>query len=78
MPRTASDGGAAWLWLAFGMLLLLAGGLVGFGPVLNGRSAAAVIRRHAANSQLLQALLSQPVRDEFLAALFDAHDRGRR
>ena len=78
MPRTAAENNPAWLWLAFGMLLLLAGGVVGFGPVLNGRSAAAVIRRHAANSQLLQALLSQPARDEFLAALFDAHDRGRK
>jgi len=78
MPRTGLENSAAWLWLAFGMLLLLAGGLVGFGPVLNGRSAAALIRRHAANSQLLQALLSQPARDEFLAALFDAHDRKRR
>jgi hypothetical protein len=72
------ENSAAWPSLAFGMLLLLAGGLVGFGPVLNGRSAAALIRRHAANSQLLQALLSQPARDEFLAALFDAHDRRRR
>ncbi len=78
MPRTGVADSAAWLWLAFGMLLLLAGGLVGFGPVLNGRSAAALIRRHAANAQLLQALLSQPARDEFLAALFETHDRGRR
>ena len=78
MPRTGLENNAGWLWLAFGMLLLLAGGLVGFGPVLNGRSAAALIHRHAANSRLLQALLSQPARDEFLAALFDAHDRGRK
>ena len=78
MPRTGSGNTAAWLWMAFGMMLLLSGGLVGFGPVLNGRSAAALIRTHAANRQLLYALLSQPARDEFLAALFDAHDRGRR
>jgi LPXTG-motif cell wall-anchored protein len=75
LPRTAGQDNTAWMWLGFGMLLLMMGGFVGFGPVINGRSAVAVLRRHAANAQLLQALLSQPVRDEFLAALFDAHDR---
>jgi LPXTG-motif cell wall-anchored protein len=75
LPRTGADGGSAWMWLGFGMLLVLCGGLFGFGPVLNGRSAAAVIRRHVANHQLLQVLLSQPARDELLAALFEAHDR---
>jgi LPXTG-motif cell wall-anchored protein len=77
LPRTGAEEYTAWLWLGFGMLLLLGGGLVGFGPVLNGRSAAALIRTHAANHQLLQALLSQPARDEFLTALFDLHDRRR-
>lgn len=77
LPRTGAEDNTAWMWLGFGMLLLLMGGMVGFGPVINGRSAAAVLRRHAANAQLLQALLSQPARDEFLAALFDMHDRRR-
>jgi LPXTG-motif cell wall-anchored protein len=78
LPRTGAEDNTAWMWLGFGMLLLLMGGLVGFGPVINGRSAAAVLRKHAANAQLLQALLSQPARDEFLAALFDNHDRRHR
>jgi LPXTG-motif cell wall-anchored protein len=78
LPRTGAQDNTPWMWLGFGMLLLLMGGLVGFGPVINGRSAVAVLRRHAANAQLLQALLSQPARDEFLAALFDMHDRRRK
>ena len=77
MPRTGAANQMGWLALAFGMLLVLCGGLAGFGPVLNGKSAAAVIRRHAANRRLLEALLSQPARDEFLAALFEVHDRKR-
>src|SRR5262245_1940066 len=43
LPVTGESGTAAWLWLAFGMALLLAGGLVGFGPVLGGRSPAMVL-----------------------------------
>jgi hypothetical protein len=62
LPRTSSEGYSAWTWLAFGMVLLLAGGLVGFGPVMAGRSPAMVLRAHAANSALLRALLAAPVR----------------
>jgi hypothetical protein len=61
LPITSESGSAAWLWLTFGMVLLLAGGLVGFGPVLGGRSPALVLRRHAANSALLRTLLTAPV-----------------
>ena len=84
LPRTgvdvaAADGSAGWRWLVFGMALLLAGGLVGFGPVLGGRSPALVLRAHAANSALLQALLTSPLRasarrpesDDLLAALLN-------
>ncbi|HJZ49002.1 MAG TPA: hypothetical protein VKE41_17620 [Roseiflexaceae bacterium] len=60
LPVTGDSGTAAWMWLAFGMALLLAGGLVGFGPVLGGRSPAMVLRAHAANSALLRALLAAP------------------
>ena len=85
LPRTgvdvaAADGSAGWRWLLFGMALLLTGGLVGFGPVLGGRSPALVLRAHAANSRLLQALLATPLRqkarsnakpDDLLAALLN-------
>jgi hypothetical protein len=50
------------MWLGFGMLLLLAGGVVGFGPVLGGRSPALVMRRHASNMALLRGLLISPAR----------------
>jgi hypothetical protein len=85
LPRTGIDsygaeGYGAWIWLGFGMLLLLAGGLVGFGPVLGGRSAAMVLRAHAANSALLRTLLSAPARarpqgDELLAELLAEEER---
>jgi hypothetical protein len=88
LPRTGVDsygaeGYGAWTWLGFGMLLLLAGGLVGFGPVLGGRSAAMVLRAHAANSALLRTLLSAPTRpararaqgDELLQALLEDETR---
>jgi hypothetical protein len=85
LPRTGvdvadADGSAGWRWLVFGMALLLTGGLVGFGPVLGGRSPALVLRAHAANSTLLRALLSTPLRkkarpnakpDDLLAALLN-------
>jgi hypothetical protein len=61
LPVTSEAGSAAWLWLVFGAALLLAGGLVGFGPVLGGRSPAMVLRMHAANSLLLRTLLAAPV-----------------
>jgi hypothetical protein len=61
LPVTSESGSAAWLWLTFGVVLLLAGGLVGFGPVLGGRSPALVLRTHAANSALLRTLLTAPV-----------------
>jgi carboxypeptidase family protein len=90
LPVTSESGTAAWLWLAFGMVLLLAGGLVGFGPVLNGRSPALVLRAHAANSALLRGLLAAPVPaarrpaprnapegDDLLAALLSADGRRR-
>jgi hypothetical protein len=90
LPVTSESGTAAWLWLGFGMALLLAGGLVGFGPVLGGRSPAMVLRAHAANSALLRGLLAAPVpsarrapraaapeSDELLAALLAAARRGR-
>jgi LPXTG-motif cell wall-anchored protein len=90
LPVTGESGTAAWLWLGFGMALLLAGGLVGFGPVLGGRSPAMVLRAHAANSALLRGLLAAPAPaprrapraaapegDELLAALLAADRRGR-
>jgi len=61
LPVTSESGSAAWLWLTFGVVLLLLGGLVGFGPVLGGRSPALVLRAHAANSALLRTLLTAPV-----------------
>ncbi len=60
LPVTSESGSAAWLWLTFGTALLLAGGLIGFGPVLSGRSPALVLRTHAANSALLRTLLTAP------------------
>ncbi|MBS1965571.1 MAG: hypothetical protein JST60_07085 [Chloroflexi bacterium SZAS-1] len=78
LPRTADGAGSPWMWLLWGMLLLLAGGFVGFAPVLNGRSAAALLRVQAANSALLQTLLAQPPVDELLAALFADYDRTRK
>ena len=60
LPVTSESGSAAWLWLTFGMALLLLGGLVGFGPVLGGRSVALVLRTHTANSALLRMLLKAP------------------
>jgi hypothetical protein len=85
LPRTGvdvgeADGSAGWRWLMFGMALLLTGGLVGFGPVLGGRSPAMVLRAHAANSTLLRTLLTSPLRaaaprpegDDLLAALLEA------
>jgi hypothetical protein len=84
LPRTGSNDYGAWVWLAFGALLLLAGGFVGFGPVMSGRSAALVLRTQAANLKLLGALLSTPAQsarrpsprpaerpDDFLAALLE-------
>jgi hypothetical protein len=88
LPVTSESGSAAWLWLTFGMALLLVGGLVGFGPVLGGRSPALVLRTHAANSALLRTLLTAPVQaarpasrrarsasDDLLAALLTADVR---
>jgi len=60
LPVTSESGSAAWLWLTFGVALLLAGGLVGFGPVLGGRSPALVLRTYTANSALLRTLLTAP------------------
>jgi hypothetical protein len=90
LPVTSESGSAAWLWLTFGMVLLLAGGLVGFGPVLGGRSPALVLRTHAANSALLRTLLTVPVQaarpaspraapaiDDLLAALLEMKERER-
>ena len=90
LPVTSESGSAAWLWLTFGMVLLLAGGLVGFGPVLGGRSPALVLRTHAANSALLRTLLTAPVQaarpaspraapaiDDLLAALLEMKERER-
>jgi hypothetical protein len=90
LPVTSESGSAAWLWLTFGMVLLLAGGLVGFGPVLGGRSPALVLRTHAANSALLRSLLTAPVQaarpaspraapaiDDLLAALLEMKERER-
>ena len=62
LPRTASTGYDAWTWLMLGALLLAAGGVVGFAPVLGGRSAALVLRAHAANMTLLRSLLAAPAR----------------
>jgi len=88
LPVTSESGSAAWLWLTFGMTLLLVGGLVGFGPVLGGRSVTLVLRTHAANSALLRTLLTAPVQaartvppraapasDDLLAALLTANAR---
>jgi hypothetical protein len=84
LPVTSESGSAAWLWLTFGAALLLAGGLVGFGPVLGGRSPALVLRTHAANSVLLRTLLTAPVQatpraaqasDDLLAALLTMDTR---
>ena len=90
LPVTSESGSAAWLWLTFGLALMLMGGLVGFGPVLGGRSPALVLRTHAANSALLRGLLAAPVRatrpaaprasessDDLLAALLTAETRKR-
>jgi hypothetical protein len=90
LPVTSESGSAAWLWLTFGMVLLLAGGLIGFGPVLGGRSPALVLRTHAANSALLRTLLTAPVQaarpaslraapaiDDLLAALLEMKERER-
>jgi hypothetical protein len=62
LPHTGSDGYGGWTWLVFGMALLMAGGLVGFGPVMNGRSAAMILRAQAVNVALLHGLLAAPVR----------------
>src|SRR5262245_58892301 len=62
LPRTGSEDNAAWMWLVFGMALLLFGSLVGFGLVMGGKSPALVLRTHAANSMLLRSLLSAPTR----------------
>jgi hypothetical protein len=88
LPVTSASGSAAWLWLTFGMTLLFVGGLAGFGPVLGGRSAALVLRTHAANSALLRTLLTAPVQaarpaspraapasDDLLVALLTANAR---
>ncbi|HEU5098493.1 MAG TPA: hypothetical protein VFU22_05710 [Roseiflexaceae bacterium] len=85
LPVTGDTGNAAWLWMAMGMALLLAGSLVGFGP---GRSPALVMASQAANSALLRALLTTPTpaarptttsparaNDELLAALLAADAR---
>ena len=90
LPVTGESGSAAWLWLNFGVALLLLGGLVGFGPVLGGRSPALVLRTHAANSALLRGLLTAPVQtarpaapraapssDDLLAALLIGDSRKR-
>jgi hypothetical protein len=87
LPRTGSAGSGPWIWLAFGAALLLAGGLVGFGPVMGGRSPALVLRAHAANSALLRTLLAAPMRptparatsenDDLLAALLQRDGRER-
>jgi hypothetical protein len=90
LPVTSESGSAAWLWLTFGVALLLAGGMVGFGPVLGGRSPALVLRTHAANSALLRTLLTAPVHavrpsapraapssDDLLAALLIVDTRRR-
>lgn len=90
LPVTSESGSAAWLWLTFGVALLLAGGLVGFGPVLGGRSPALVLRTHAANSALLRGLLTAPMptarpvapratpsSDDLLAALLTVDARKR-
>jgi hypothetical protein len=61
LPVTSESGSASGMWLAFGMVLLLAGGLVGFGPVMGGRSPALLLRTHAINSALLRTLLTAPV-----------------
>jgi hypothetical protein len=90
LPVTSESGSAAWLWLTFGMALLLLGGLVGFGPVLGGRSPALLLRTHAANSALLRTLLTAPAqparlvapraapaRDDLLSALLEMKERER-
>ena len=78
LPRTGSEGSPAWMWLAAGMLLLMAGGVVGFAPVINGRSAAALLRTQVANVAFLRTLLAQPPVDEFLTALIERHERNAR
>jgi hypothetical protein len=75
LPRTSEGGSAPWLWIVFGMMLLMAGGVVGFAPLAGGRSARMVLQAQAANSTLLRALLAQPPVDELLAALLNAHER---
>lgn len=75
LPRTAENGSTPWLWIVFGMMLLMAGGVVGFAPLAGGRSARMVLRAQAANSALLRTLLAQQPVDELLAALFSAHER---
>jgi LPXTG-motif cell wall-anchored protein len=78
LPRTGSEGSPAWMWLAAGMLLLMAGSVVGFAPVINGRSAAALLRTQVANVAFLRTLLAQPPVDEFLTALIERHERNAR
>jgi len=75
LPRTAESGSTPWLWIVFGMMLLMAGGVVGFAPIAGGRSARMVLRAQAANSTLLHTLLAQPPVDELLAALLATHER---
>jgi hypothetical protein len=88
LPVTSESGSAAWVWLTFGVALLLAGGLVGFGPVLGGRSPALLLRRHTVNSALLHTLLTAPAQavrpaasraaqasDDLLAALLEQKER---
>lgn len=86
LPRTASPGYGPWTWLALGALLLAAGGVVGFAPVLGGRSAALVLRAHAANMRLLNSLLAAPARPaahapaqqgDLLAELLEREPRDR-
>lgn len=78
LPRTGAGDSSAWLWLAAGMLLLLAGGTVGFAPIVGGRSVLALVRAQAADHAMLQRLLAAPPIDDFLASLLAAHDRRRR
>jgi len=74
------------LALLIGALLLAAGGVVGFAPVLGGRSAALVLRAHAANMRLLNSLLAAPARPaarapaqqgDLLAELLEREPRDR-
>lgn len=78
LPRTASDAGLALSWVLAGMLLLGFGLLVGFAPVINGRSAVALVRAQAANHAMLRSLLALPPVDDFLEALIERHERKTR